>query len=224
MPYFFVSHSSQDDGFVRALQRALGDQGVDTWIDSRDLLPGGLLAPAIRSAISEAEAFAVVVTPNALQSRWVGKEIRQAIKLQKRRGAEQFPVIPLSLDGTKLGVLEELFGEEPAYIPVRSGAGGAEAAVHPILVALRKRKPVDLAPRNEPAASPLEELVLELSDLTFADNEGIRRASAQARLVYEPVTTGQPQVRSESRWRFVAPIGPIEAEDGRHGVGDLRSV
>jgi hypothetical protein len=37
--------------------------------------------------------------------------------VQKKRGKDQFPVIPLSLNGTKLGVLEEFFGEEPVYIP-----------------------------------------------------------------------------------------------------------
>jgi hypothetical protein len=57
---------------------------VSVWIDSRDLLPGGLLAPDISRAIDEAAAFAVVVSPAALQSRWVGKEIRYAIELQKQ--------------------------------------------------------------------------------------------------------------------------------------------
>jgi TIR domain len=128
----FVSHSSKDDAFVGELQRALGDQGVRAWIDSRDLLPGGLLAPDIKKAIDGARAFAIVVSPDALQSRWVGKEIGYALEIQKKRGRGKFPVIPLSLDGTKLGVLEELFRTEPTYIPVSSAAGGAEAAVHPI--------------------------------------------------------------------------------------------
>jgi len=36
MSKLFISHSSQDDGFVRHLQRALGDLGQDVWIDSRE--------------------------------------------------------------------------------------------------------------------------------------------------------------------------------------------
>jgi len=215
MPYLFISHSTQDDAFVRELQRTLGDQGVSVWIDSRELLPGGLLAPDVTRAIDEAAAFAVVVSPAALQSRWVGKEIRHAIEVQKQRGREKFPVIPLSLDGTKLGVLEEFFGTQPAYIPVSGGAGGAEAAVHPILVALGRRKPADVAPSPQPGANPLEDLVLELTDLRFEEKDGVRRASAHARLIYEPATPGQPHVRSAERWRLVAPIGPIEAEELR---------
>lgn len=40
-------------------------------------------------------------------------------------------------------------------------------------------------------------------------------ASARARLVYEPATPGQREVASLQPWRFIAPIGPIEAEELR---------
>ena len=43
----------------------------------------------------------------------------------------------------------------------------------------------------------------------------MRRASARARLVYEPATAGQPDVHSAQSWRLVAPIGPIEAGELR---------
>ena len=112
-------------------------------------------------------------------------------------------------------MLEEFFGEEPVYIPVTSDAGGVEAAMNAILVALGKRDPADVAPTPQPKAEPLEELVLELTDLKFHEQDGVRRASARARLVYEPATPGQPDVHSAQNWRLVAPIGPIEAEELR---------
>ena len=122
--------------------------------------------------------------------------------LRSKRGKDKFPVIPLSLNGTKLGVLEEFFGEEPIYIPVTSDAGGVEAAMNAILVALGKRDPADVAPTPQPKAEPLEELVLELTDLKFHEQDGVRRASARARLVYEPATPGQPDVHSAQNWRL----------------------
>lgn len=63
----------------------------------------------------------------------VGKELRHAIDVQKQRGKDKFPVISLSLNGTKLGVLEEFFDEEPVYIPVSSDDGGIDTAIHPFL-------------------------------------------------------------------------------------------
>jgi tetratricopeptide (TPR) repeat protein len=112
-------------------------------------------------------------------------------------------------------VLEEFFGEEPVYIPLSSDAGGIEAAIDPILVALGKRDPADVAALPQPQAEPLEELVLELTDLKFQERDGLRRATARARLIYEAATPGQPSVHSTQSWRLVAPIGPLEAGDLR---------
>jgi tetratricopeptide (TPR) repeat protein len=215
MSKLFISHSSHDDTFVRQLQQALGDLGQDVWIDSRELHGGDPLWPEIQQAIEHASAYAVVISTDALQSKWVGKELRHALGVQKQRGRDEFTVIPLSLNGTKLGVLEEFFGEEPMYIPVSSAAGGVEAALNTILVALGKRLPTDLPKTQQPKAEPLEELVLELTDLKFHELEGVRRASGHARLVYEPATPGQRDVASEQSWRFIAPLGPIEVEELR---------
>jgi hypothetical protein len=105
---------------------------------------GDLLWPEIKKAIEEASAYAVVVSPASLQSEWVGDELAQALELQKQRGRDKYPVVPLSLDGTKLGVLKRLFGEEPLYIPVSSDAGGIDAALNAVLVAMGKRLPADV--------------------------------------------------------------------------------
>jgi tetratricopeptide (TPR) repeat protein len=215
MTGLFISHSSHDDDFVRDLCAALADHGQSGWIDSRELRGGSALWPEIQEAIEAASAYAVVVSPEALQSRWVVKELRYALSLASRRGRDKFPIVPLSLNGTKLGVLEEFFGEEPLYIPVSSDAGGVETAMNKILVALGQRLPADIPSGARPKAQPLEELVLELTDLRFHEEDGKRRASARARLVYEPATPGQPYVHSAQTWRLIAPLGPIEAEELR---------
>ena len=215
MSKLFISHSSQDDGFVRELQQALGDLGQDVWVDSRELRGGDPLWVEIQKAIEEASAYAIVVSTDALQSKWVGKELRHALEVQKQRGTDKFRVFALLLDSTKLGVLEEFFDAEALYIAVSSAAGGVEAAIHPILVALGKREPADVETTPQPPAQPLEELALELTDLKFDEHDGVRRASARARLVYEPATPGQREVASVQSWRFVAPIGPIEAQELR---------
>jgi tetratricopeptide (TPR) repeat protein len=215
MSKLFISHSSQDDPFVRELRAALANHGQIAWIDSRELCGGDPLWSTIQKGIEDASAYSVVVSPQALQSNWVGKELRHALSLRSQQGKAKFPVIPLSLDGTKLGVLEEFFGEEPLYIPVSSGAGGVEAAMNAILTAMGKRLPSDVPSTPQPKAEPLEELALQLSDFEFLEQDGVRRASARAELVYEPAIAGQPSVHSVKKWRLVAPIGPIEANELR---------
>src|SRR5882757_5748491 len=100
MSRLFISHSSQEDDFVRELRLALVPHGQAGWIDSREIRGGQLLWPEIQKAIEEASAFAVVVSPEGLQSKWVGKELRFALELQGKRAPGNFPVIPLSLNGT----------------------------------------------------------------------------------------------------------------------------
>ena len=90
MSKLFISHSSQGDGFVHGLRQGLGDLGQDVWTDSRELRAGDPLWPEIQKAIEEASAYAVVVSPGSLQSKWVGKELRYALDAQKQRGKDRF--------------------------------------------------------------------------------------------------------------------------------------
>jgi len=193
----------------------LADHGLQVWIDSRELSGGDPLWPEIQKAIDAAAGYAVLVSPDSLQSKWVGKELRHALAVRDERGKDKFPVVPLSLNGTKLGVLEGYFDDEPIYITVRGDAGGVEESLNAILVALGKRLPADVAATAQPKSEPLEELVLELTDLKFVEKDGVFRASARARLVYEPATPGQEEVRSAQSWRLSAPISDIEAEELR---------
>jgi len=212
LSHLFLSHSSADDGFVRDLRQALADLGKEVWIDSRQLKGGDPLESDIKAAIEAASGLAVLVSAASLQSRWVGKELRHGLQVQKERGRDRFAVVPLSLDGTRLGVLEDFFEEELTYIAVSSAPGGATAAIHDLLVALGLRLPTDRQPVVQPRPEPVEELVLELSNLRFFEEDGKRRATGTAQLVYEPANAGQRPVAS-GKWRLVAPLGPIEAED-----------
>ena len=212
----FLSHSTADDAPVRQLRQALAELGEEVWIDSRELRGGDLLWPAVAQAIESAAAYAVLVSPAALQSEWVGDELSHALKVQRERGPAHYPVIPLSLDGNRLGVLKQVFGTEPVYIPISSAPGGIDAALNAILIALGRRLPADVAPTPQPAPEPIEELVLELTDLRYADlGAGVRRPCARARLVHEPAAAGRREVASARSWRLIAPLGPIEADDLR---------
>jgi hypothetical protein len=137
-PTVFVSHTTVDDGFVRELARALENLAQPVWIDSRQIRGGDLLWPEIQTAIGNAGALAVVISAAAVQSKWVTDELEHALKLQKelRSTGRQFPVIPLSLDGTRLGFAEKLFDPEPAYIPVSTQPGGLDEALTKIREAL----------------------------------------------------------------------------------------
>lgn len=58
---------------------------------------------------------------------------------------------------------------------------------------------------------PVEELILYLSQPSLMEKEGKRRGRAQVRLAYRPAHGGH--VIESSRYAFLAPLGPIEAEE-----------
>jgi hypothetical protein len=101
----FISHASADDAFVAGLRQALEAVRVPVWVDSRRLRGGSKLGPEIRAAIEEAEHFLVVLSPSTVNSPWVRREIAQALRVEKRRRADGYSVIPLLLPGITPGAL-----------------------------------------------------------------------------------------------------------------------
>ena len=125
---------------------------------------------------------------------------------------------PSSADGMVVVAVETLVGDEPIHIPVTNDPGAIGANLHPILVKLGKRLPIDVKAAPQPKDAPLDELIRELTDLRIRVEDQKRRAAARARLVYQPATRGQGRVLSTGAWRFVSPIGPIETEDLDYGI------
>lgn len=202
----FVSHASADDDFVAELRRRLTAQGVEVWVDSRRLRGGDALAPTIERAIVEAPHVIVVLSPATANSKWVSREVRKAL------ATSPSTVIPLLLPGMKSGALHLWFpDEEPVAVEVGEGPLGLTRAMPQLLTALGVREPTDDAPLATPDAPPVAELGLHLSFPRIHADEGTRRAAATAKLVYTPAEGGR---EVESPWfAFVAPLGPIEADD-----------
>jgi len=210
--YIFISHSSKDDALVKALGKSLAIQGFEPWVDSRQLKGGDELEPKIKQAIEQARAFIVVLSLNAFNSPWILKEVKYAQKVKKEQG-DDYPVIPLLLEGVEPGALKWCFEEEPVGIKVQLGPGGISEAMPQIFAALGERLPDDIQPMVRPQAEPLEELLLTLTDPCIVEEDGTRRAQATAELTYIPDQKGKREVKSKERFTFTAPIGPIESEE-----------
>jgi tetratricopeptide (TPR) repeat protein len=208
----FVSHSSKDDVLVKALGKSLEIQGFEPWIDSRRLAGGEKLELKIKQAIEQARAFIVVLSLNAINSPWILKEIKYALKVKKEQG-EDYPVIPILLEGVEPGALNLYFEEGPVGIKIQLGPGGISEAMPQIFAALGERLPDDIRPMLSPHKEPLDELLLVLTDPCIVEKGGTRRARATAELAYIPGEKGKLEVKSKERFMFTAPIGPIESEE-----------
>jgi hypothetical protein len=92
MSTVFISYARKNQSFAFFLRDMLEDSGYTVWIDS-DSIPGGeKWAAQIESAIEECQSVAFIVTPEAVESEWVNREIELAIAHEKR-------VVPIMLEG-----------------------------------------------------------------------------------------------------------------------------
>ena len=81
----FLSYSRVDEDFVRRLARDLVDQGIEAWIDREEILVGDTFWRRIEERISSADYFIVVLSPDAVGSSWVAREIDAAFRKGSRR-------------------------------------------------------------------------------------------------------------------------------------------
>ncbi|HET9921700.1 MAG TPA: toll/interleukin-1 receptor domain-containing protein [Ktedonobacteraceae bacterium] len=96
-PCIFVSHSSKDDEFgtrlVQDLRRSLGSEEA-VWYDSQGGLSGGdVWWEVIVRELTARPVFIVVLSPQALNSKWVKDEIRIAWK--QKNGPVGKHIIPI---------------------------------------------------------------------------------------------------------------------------------
>jgi tetratricopeptide (TPR) repeat protein len=212
MTHIFISHASADDDFVAELRRKLELCGLSVWIDSLNLRGGDKLDQEIRHAIADAEHYLVVLSPRTVNSPWVRREI--ALALAAQDAWESYRVIPLLLPGIEAGALALWFDEEPLGLKIGVDPGDLDAALPQILAALGHELPVDFEPPAEIAATPADELILQLRDPHIVDLNGAQRARAGATLLFQPVDAAVRAIESR-RYTVTAPLGPIELDEIR---------
>ncbi len=208
----FISHTTVDDAIVGEIRKSLEGLGLPVWVDSRELSGGDNLTRKTLKQIEQARHFVVVLSPAVINSAWVDKEIKHALKVQKGR-TDGYKVIPILLDGVKPAALHHWFGKnEPVAIRIGNGHGAVAKAVAELLAALGERLLSDSAPEADNAVSPSANLTLKLNNLTLPTVDGQRRAKAHATLIYTPAKPGAPRVESRP-YLLTAPLGPIEDEE-----------
>jgi formylglycine-generating enzyme required for sulfatase activity len=84
----FISYSHEDSVFAERLARDLRDAGLEVWIDFRSIGIGTEWEQAIFKGLDASDLMLVCLTPPAVNSEWVRREVLLA-------RSRQLPVIPL---------------------------------------------------------------------------------------------------------------------------------
>ena len=222
--HLFISHSSKNDDVVERLRQILELHGHLTWVDSRELRGGDDLVGEIENSVRSARHFLVVISIDALNSKWVQREVGLAMEVAQRR-SDGYKVISVVLTGVQRNSLKSLFQQqksenffkrivqkkphEPLHIFVEDSPVGLTEAIPKIFAAIGVQLPEDWQSSEKVEVAPVEELLLQLSDPQIKQEaDGKRRANATAELTYFPADNSR-QITSR-RYQFVAPLGAIE--------------
>jgi len=76
----FVSHSSLDQGFVTDLADVLRRHGVPVWYSQTNILGAQQWHDEIGAALKRCDWFVLVLSPNAVDSMWVKRELIFALQ------------------------------------------------------------------------------------------------------------------------------------------------
>lgn len=76
----FLSHSDQDRKFVTALVKALKKHNIPVWYSKTHIRGAQQWHDAIGEALLRCDWFAIVLSPNAVKSIWVKRELLFALQ------------------------------------------------------------------------------------------------------------------------------------------------
>lgn len=156
MNQVFVSYSRKDASFVSELQRALEKAGISAWVDRERLVGGTEWIDSLADAMDACAAVVLVISPDAVRSEWVRREISFAA----RRGIK---VIPLMYRDTAIPPVFDFMVGGTQRIDFT--AGSLEGPVNALTAAIELLESTKIA-NSEEAAGSRKELDLHIEDVS----------------------------------------------------------
>ena len=96
-PQVFISYSTKNADYAFQLRDGLEKAGIRCWIAPDCIPAGSCYLEEIPLALSSAPIFALILTPEAENSKWVPKELEVAIDTQ-------CSLIPIQMEDYKMGL------------------------------------------------------------------------------------------------------------------------
>jgi len=97
----FLSHSSLDRAFADSMAETLRRHGVPVWYSQTNILGAQQWLDEIGAALRRCDWFALVLSPNSVESIWVKRELSYAL-IQSRFENRIMPVLYQACDYERL--------------------------------------------------------------------------------------------------------------------------
>lgn len=93
----FISHAHADNALCDPYAAGLKKLGIDVWYDRTNMDASQLMSDTIARELERRTALIVMLTPNAIKSKWVKLEIGAFISYWAKIDAEERVIIPVLL-------------------------------------------------------------------------------------------------------------------------------
>ena len=93
----FLSHSSEDHSFAASVAGTIRRYGIPVWYAPTKMIGAQEWQDEIGLALKRCDWFAVILSPNAVESMWVKRELQYAL-LQRRFEKRIVPTLYLPCD------------------------------------------------------------------------------------------------------------------------------
>jgi len=97
----FLSHAHQDVALMKRLAKALQDRGIPVWFSERHIKGAEKWLDEIGAALDRCDWFIVLLTPAAVKSKWVKRELTYALNEDRYEG-RLIPLLVKDCDYKKL--------------------------------------------------------------------------------------------------------------------------
>lgn len=88
----FISYSHKDEALAGKVTAVLEEAGLEAWYDKREVMPGENWAEKIAQGLKESDAMVLLLTPAALESEFVRRNLDYALS-EKKYNKRLIPVI-----------------------------------------------------------------------------------------------------------------------------------
>lgn len=99
-PSVFISYAHADKELAHAFANGLEAEGLKTWVDENELLPGDSIIEQVSTAVQGVDYFCALVSQASRESRWCKKEL--SLAMTRGLGREGSTVMPLKVGDVEM--------------------------------------------------------------------------------------------------------------------------
>jgi formylglycine-generating enzyme required for sulfatase activity len=161
----FLSHATADAELAHELAGDLRAEGWAVWIAPESIRPGEKWVEAINRGLETSGVFVVMLTPDAVSSRWVNTETDAAVEMQHEGLIEFIPLEVTPSEPKRLWRQYQFVRFRESY---ESGLAAllrrldGEPPSPPVRISTRERTPQPLKPAKDPDRRIHEKTGIEL--------------------------------------------------------------